>query len=156
MADRMSRVGAVHLQLTRDHGDVASAVERIEGMLVEAGCAPTEAQLFAAAAEEILVNVANHAWPAGEDHVFDAWLTLTPSPAGLQAHLVVEDDGVPFDPTRQAPVVDIEADLEDRAIGGLGVHMVRRLTDQQHYARIGDRNVMEIIKTFRLGSVHKD
>jgi len=151
MSDSMSRGDAMHLALTRDHVGVSVAVEQIEGMLVDAGCGATEAQLFAAAAEEILVNVANHAWPAGEEHGFDAWLSLTPGAGTLQVRLVVEDDGVAFDPTQQAPVPDVDADLDDRPIGGLGVFMVRRLTDEQRYVRIGGRNVMAIGKTFHLG-----
>lgn len=121
-------------------------------MLTAAGCAATEAQLFAAAVEEVLVNVANHAWPAGEEHGFDVWLGLSPGAGTLQAWLRVEDDGIAFDPTQQAPVPDIEAELDDRAIGGLGIHMVRRLTDEQRYTRIDDLNVMEIAKTFCLES----
>lgn len=152
MSDRNALGGARHFPLSRDHLALAQAVEQIEASLTEAGCAPTEAQLFAAAAEEILVNVANHAWPPGEDRQFDAWLHLGPSPGSLRARLVVEDDGAAFDPTRQAPPPDVEADLDNRAIGGLGVHMVRQLTDEQRYARIGNRNVMEIARTFRIGS----
>lgn len=143
---------AVHFRLSRDHVGVAQAVERIEVMLTDAGCAATDAQLFAAAAEEILVNVANHAWPAGEDHSFDAWLNMAQGSGTLQVQLVVEDDGTAFDPTRQAPPPDLDTDLDDRAIGGLGVHMVRRLTDEQRYARIGGRNVMEIFKTFAIST----
>ena len=148
MPDRTDRGGALHLPLSRDHVVVAEAVERIERILTEARCAATDAQLFAAASEEILVNVANHAWPAGEDRRFDAWFDLAPGPGTLRARLVVEDDGIAFDPTRQAPPPVLEADLDDRVIGGLGLHMVRRLTDEQRYARIGNRNVMEISRTF--------
>lgn len=150
MSDRARLRDAVHFPLTRDHIAVAQAVERIEGLLTDAGCAATEAQLFAAAVEEVLVNVANHAWPVGEEHGFDAWLDLSPGDGVLRAWLRVEDDGIAFDPTQQAPVPDVDAELDDRAIGGLGVHMVRRLTDEQRYARIDGINVMEIAKTFRL------
>lgn len=150
MSDSSDQPRAMHFPLSRDHVGVARAVERIEVLLTDAGCAATDAQLFAAAAEEILVNVANHAWPAGEHRTFDAWLTMAHGAGTLQARLVVEDDGIAFDPTRQARAPDLDSDLDDRAIGGLGVHMVRRLTDEQRYARVGGRNVMEIAKTFAI------
>jgi anti-sigma regulatory factor (Ser/Thr protein kinase) len=138
----------LHIVLSRDHAEIARAVERIERMLVGAGCGVTEARLFATAAEEILANVANHAWPPGEDRRFDVWIRVTTADGTTRAGLVVEDDGIAFDPTRYAVTPDIEADLDDRSIGGLGVHMIRRLTDEQHYARVGNRNVMQIGKTF--------
>ena len=150
MPDRARHGDAIHFPLTRNHVGVAQVVERIEGMLTAAGCVATEAQLFAAAVEEVLVNVANHAWPADEEHGFDAWLDLSTGAGTLRAWLRVEDDGIAFDPTQQAPVPNVDAELDDRAIGGLGVHMVRQLTDEQRYARIDGLNVMEIVKTFRL------
>jgi serine/threonine-protein kinase RsbW len=39
---------------------------------------------------------------------------------------------VPFDPL-SLPEPDLASVAEDRPIGGLGVHLMRRLTDQQSY-----------------------
>jgi anti-sigma regulatory factor (Ser/Thr protein kinase) len=50
-----------------------------------------------------------------------------------------EDDARPFDPTRAADV-DVSADPGDRAIGGLGLHFVRRTMDEMVYERSGDHN----------------
>ncbi len=49
-------------------------------------------------------------------------------------HLTIEfiDDGDPFDPLA-APPPDLEAPLEERDLGGLGVHIVRSLADEVRY-----------------------
>ncbi len=62
----------------------------------------------------------------------------------------VEDNGVAFDPFRDAPKPDIDQGLDDRPIGGLGVFLVMQLTDTAHYERDGDIN--RIILTMRMES----
>lgn len=54
--------------------------------------------------------------------------------------VTLSDNGRPFDPfTRSAP--DTTLSVEDRPIGGLGIHLVRRLVDHVRYERRSDRNV---------------
>ncbi|MNJ76840.1 hypothetical protein D3C77_742110 [compost metagenome] len=59
------------------------------------------------------------------------------APQDLQC--VVRDRGPAFDPTA-LPVPDVGAGLEDREIGGLGIHFVRRLAHHFAYRRDGDCN----------------
>ena len=57
----------------------------------------------------------------------------------------VADDGKEYDPLqREDP--DVNAPLEERRIGGLGVLLVKRLMDDVRYARTGGRNVLTIRK----------
>jgi len=59
--------------------------------------------------------------------------------------VVVADDGPPFDPFAQdAP--DTALPVEERPIGGLGIHLVRELMDQVSYERREDRNVVVLVK----------
>ena len=45
----------------------------------------------------------------------------------------------------------LEGDIEDRPIGGLGVHLVRSMMDQVDYARIDGRNVVTLRKQIPAG-----
>jgi anti-sigma regulatory factor (Ser/Thr protein kinase) len=54
--------------------------------------------------------------------------------------LVVEDDGRPFDPLRDAPCPDLDSPLELRREGGLGLHLVRHMADETVYERVGQAN----------------
>ena len=52
----------------------------------------------------------------------------------------IEDDAKPFNPLGQAPKVDAGASIDQRGIGGLGLHLIREYTNRQHYERLGDKN----------------
>jgi anti-sigma regulatory factor (Ser/Thr protein kinase) len=65
----------------------------------------------------------------------------------ITATFVVElrDHGPAFDPL-QAAAPDLEADPDERGIGGLGIHLVRHYIEDLHYARVGDENVLSMTK----------
>jgi anti-sigma regulatory factor (Ser/Thr protein kinase) len=58
------------------------------------------------------------------------------------AHVCLRDNGHAFDPFNEAPEPDLDASLEHRRIGGLGIHFVRSMMDTCHYQRDGDWNVI--------------
>ncbi len=57
----------------------------------------------------------------------------------------VSDDGLPFNPLEDATEPDVEAMLDERPIGGLGVHLVRTLMDDLHYERVNGRNHIKMV-----------
>ena len=60
--------------------------------------------------------------------------------------LMVKDHGIPFDPTEHEDI-DIDADLNDRPIGGLGIFLVKTIMDSMHYERTADGyNVLTLTK----------
>jgi anti-sigma regulatory factor (Ser/Thr protein kinase) len=78
-----------------------------------------------------------------------------PKPVFQAADLVLEEhltnvmsyayDDRAFDPT-QAPEVDTSLPLDQRPIGGLGIHFIRRCMDEARYQRRANRNVLRMIK----------
>jgi serine/threonine-protein kinase RsbW len=82
---------------------------------------------------ELLANVAAHGGaPEAKVSVSIAIL-----PARVTGEVV--DGGKMFDPSL-ARDVDLSADAGERAVGGLGLLLVRRLTESLAYERVGDRN----------------
>jgi anti-sigma regulatory factor (Ser/Thr protein kinase) len=59
--------------------------------------------------------------------------------------IVIEDEGIPFNPLDKANP-EIPDDLIDVKIGGLGIHIVRRLMDDLHYERKRGRNRLTMEK----------
>lgn len=59
--------------------------------------------------------------------------------------VTITDDGPQFDPLSQA-APDTTLSVEDRAIGGLGIHLVRELMDEVRYERQNDHNVVILVK----------
>lgn len=65
-----------------------------------------------------------------------------------ELHAVVQDSGRAFDPLR-APVPNLDAPLNERQIGGLGIHLVRSLMDGVDYRHEGGKNVLTVRKRIR-------
>lgn len=61
--------------------------------------------------------------------------------------IVVEitDDAKPFDPSGVAQP-DTGIPLEDRPVGGLGIHLVREMMDGFRYRRSGEHNIVTFTK----------
>jgi sigma-B regulation protein RsbU (phosphoserine phosphatase) len=55
------------------------------------------------------------------------------------------DRGAPFDPTTKVNV-DTTLSVEDRPIGGLGIHLMRQLMDSINYERIDGKNILTLRK----------
>jgi serine/threonine-protein kinase RsbW len=93
------------------------------------------------ALEEILVNVIRHGHPEGGKHEIQVRLSLQQD----WVIATVEDDGMPFNPL-EAPEPDLDSPLETRPIGGLGIHLVRNITDSWEYHRSEGRNRLVVRK----------
>ncbi len=90
--------------------------------------------------EEAVTNVINHGYQDGAAHTFTVALALL---AGDRVKAVVTDAAAPFDPLARPPV-DTSKPLEEREIGGLGVHLLKKLTDYSHYERRDGKNVLTL------------
>ena len=93
------------------------------------------------AMEEAVVNVMDYAYPEGTEGEVDIEAIADEA----QLHFTISDSGMPFDPTARAEV-DTTAGVEERPIGGLGIHLIRRIMDSVKYKRKNDMNILTITK----------
>ena len=91
--------------------------------------------------DEIVSNVIAHAHPQSGQHDLELRLELT----GRRLVVTVSDDGRSFDPLAVAPP-DTTLPLEQREVGGLGIHLVKSLTDEATYRRQGGCDVTTLVK----------
>ena len=101
---------------------------------------PTTMQINLAM-EEAVVNVINYAYPTGTK----GNITIEAKSNGKELMLVISDTGKPFDPTARAEV-DTTLNVEDRSIGGLGIHLIRQIMDHINYERTNGHNILTLIK----------
>lgn len=101
----------------------------------EAGLSEEGLFHFELALEEIFLNVASYAVEDGR--LPTARVSLERQ--GEDVVLTIEDDGPAFDPLSVAPA-DTTLPLEERQVGGLGIHLVRQTMDAVDYARTEGRN----------------
>lgn len=90
------------------------------------------------ALEEMLLNVMDHSRPDGSGRIE---LHVGPDTETGRWCAELRDDGPPFDPLA-APEPDLEAGVEQRPVGGLGIHLVRQTCDLVRYERQGGQNVL--------------
>lgn len=96
------------------------------------------------ALDEVVTNIVLHGFKDGTGEEFEVRLTAAPG----QVTGEVEDGGAAFNPL-DAPTPDLSAPLDERALGGLGIHLVKNLMDKVDYRRDGAKNVLTILKRIR-------
>ena len=91
------------------------------------------------ASEEALVNIIHHAYQ-GRPEPIEISVQVSKS----HAEIIFKDHGPPFNPLqRKAP--DCSGRLEDREVGGLGIHLMRQYMDEVRYTREANCNVLVFV-----------
>ncbi len=112
--------------------------EFAEAFFTERGALMPVITKLCIAIDEIASNIVKFSG-AGEMKLTCLWNDDT-------ATLIFEDDGAPFDPFA-AGKPDIHASVEERQIGGLGIHMVKKLMDDTRYEYKANKNILTLSKT---------
>ena len=114
-----------------------------EGMLEQLAC-PIKTQIaVSVAVEEIFVNIAHYAYPAGDGNAVAGFEF---DPESRTATFEFRDQGIPFDPLKQKEP-DITLSAEDRGIGGLGILITRKTMDSVTYRYENGENILTMQKT---------
>ena len=90
--------------------------------------------------EEMVLNVIDY---GTEDGVNEIEIILTLTDESLTIEII--DDGSPFDPLSDAPDPDLDATLEERRVGGLGIHLTRSMMDDMRYRREQNKNHLTLV-----------
>ncbi len=91
--------------------------------------------------EEVVTNIDKYAQiPHGSE------IEMSISATGDEIHLEFCDAGIAFNPLLEAKSAVLGQDIESAQIGGLGVHLIRELTNRQHYQRRSERNILRVTK----------
>jgi len=85
--------------------------------------------------EELVINAINH----GGQSKTDRWVAVSMFERADSLAVVVEDPGRPFDPTQRSSP-DLNASLDDREPGGLGVMLIKNLVHSLQYRRLDGVN----------------
>jgi anti-sigma regulatory factor (Ser/Thr protein kinase) len=135
----MSSVSVVFVNQRSEIGRVSELAERFGA---ENELADDDVMAINLVLDELLANIIDHGFDDDAEHKIRVTITVE----GGELSLEVDDDGRPFDPL-QAPPPDLELPIEERPIGGLGIHIVRSLMTTVEYRRRNGRNVLTMRKT---------
>ena len=93
------------------------------------------------ALDELFTNIISYGFKDEKEHI----IKVTITPQNEELCLCIEDDGIPFNPTDFA-IPDVACSVENCKIGGLGIHIMRKLMDEICYERCNDKNVLTLKK----------
>ena len=130
------------LTLANDPAEIARLAEAVEAFGETCGLSLGDVYKLNLALDELLTNLIDYAFPDGQRHSIALHLAF--ADGLLSAELC--DDAAPFDPLTQAAPPVLDAPLDERPIGGLGLHFVRTLMDEVSYRRDGALNRLTLIK----------
>ena len=122
-------------------------MQQAEAWLEQKQVPPKAAYFAALAMEEIVTNCIRYGYDDHRDHLILITITVAVTTLAMQ----IVDDGHPFDPWK-APAPDLSLQIEDRAQGGLGIHLLRSLADQVAYERRDGANHITLVKNFDVAS----
>lgn len=91
--------------------------------------------------DELATNVINHGYGASGHH-FQIMIESKPQSVRIE----VVDEARPFDPLKDAPQPTTDTSLEERKVGGLGVHIAKQLMDELEYRRENGKNRLTLVK----------
>ena len=122
--------------------NLQEVLDFVDAHLERVDC-PMKAQMqIDIAVEEIYVNIAHYAYTPKNGKAKIRVETKTDPPA---VEITFTDWGVPYNPlTKEDPDVTLSA--EERAIGGLGIYMVKKSMDDMRYEYKDGQNILTIEK----------
>ena len=92
--------------------------------------------------EEIGTNIIKY----GQDGEKETEIQITLTSDSKSLTMEIIDTGKPFDPFAESPPPDLESDIPERPIGGLGVYLVQQLVDEASYRHEDGMNKVTLVK----------
>ena len=124
--------------------NIETVTDFVTAQLEEAGCPMRVQMQLCVAIDELFGNIARYAYPNG---IGQATVQLLLSKNPGMAEITFIDQGIPFNPLTLAEP-DTTLSAEERSIGGLGIHLVKKTMDDVIYVYREDRNILTIRKRF--------
>ncbi len=133
---------ALRLSLKNELSELARIAEEIEAHGEARGWPPKWILNINLSLDELITNTVSYGYRDSDAH--EIRVTLTEREGSLV--VVMEDDGIAFDPFTAVSAPDLEAGVEERPVGGLGVHFVKTLMDDVAYERVDGLNRITLIQ----------
>ncbi|MFH1135713.1 MAG: ATP-binding protein [Pseudomonadota bacterium] len=128
------------LILENDLGELTRLTDWIDGLGESIGLSGGNVFAINLALEEIVTNVMKYSY--GPDKKLPIEIHLKWENGVLE--VAVEDQGEAFNPLEVA-APDMDLELDEMKIGGLGLHLVRQKMDEVTYARERGRNILTLV-----------
>jgi sigma-B regulation protein RsbU (phosphoserine phosphatase) len=129
------------IKIINDLKQITNAIEWFEPFAMENKIPFAIIQKINITLDELLNNIISYGYEDKDVHEIDIEVELR----GERLIIIIHDDGIPFNPFKKDPP-DTMLTVEERMIGGLGIHLVKKLMDEYEYKRQTNRNIITLIK----------
>ena len=131
----------LHITIKNRYEEMVMVEERFASFVQDNELPDTVRQTISIVLDEMLNNAISYAYQGEKEKDIEVGFELS----GSRLVLTIKDSGVPFNPfARKTP--DTTLSIEEREIGGLGIHMVRNMMDEVSYQRQINKNVVTLVK----------
>ena len=122
--------------------EIVRVIEEFDEFAAEHGLRNPVRRRVNMALDEVLNNIISYGFEDVDDvHM----ITVRSEMDSRQVTITFIDGGRPFDPfAREQPVTN--SGIEEREVGGLGIHLVRNVMDSVSYRRYEDKNEVVLVK----------
>jgi anti-sigma regulatory factor (Ser/Thr protein kinase) len=132
----------LEIALANELREIVAAAAKIDAFCEEQELAPEIGYAVNLSIDEILTNTISYGYDDDEPHRIEIIVRREAD----SLVVVIVDDSAPFD-LSATPEADVEATLEDREVGGLGLFLVHQMMDKVEYERVDGCNVVTLTKS---------
>ncbi|MDR2794683.1 MAG: ATP-binding protein [Holosporaceae bacterium] len=127
------------VEIKNDFKEMDMICNKIDSFCQEQNIVDEKHHNIALIVDELVTNIISYAYPGGGEHTF----SLTIEKCDNRVCICLTDGGIPFNPL-SCPSPDVDSPLDERPIGGLGISLVKQLSETIEYARVEDKNQLSI------------
>lgn len=129
------------ITLRNQRQEIARLQDELERFCAENALPRRPLHELQTAVEEHLTNILHYAYADAAAH----GITVRVALAQPELRIEIEDDGRPFN-LLEHPAPDLSAPLDERAVGGLGIHMMKKSLDRLEYRYEHGKNIVTMTK----------
>jgi len=131
---------SLSLNMKSDINEIPAISSALESLMEESGFPGEDILDTQLAVEEVVTNIITHGYESTEGTIA---VVCRAGPDAIEIRL--EDHAPPFDPL-SLPEPDLDADIEDRQIGGLGIFLTRQVMNDVRYHFEDGKNILTLTK----------
>jgi len=134
--------GSFHFTLKNQLSDLAPLTEQIHAAVANQELSERDFFCIELVCDELITNTIKYGYDDAAEHEIAINLSVQPNEIVIE----LEDDGHPFNPLENA-APDTNLALQDRPIGGLGIHLLREMMDRCEYRHADGKNCVTFQKS---------
>ena len=134
--------GDFHFTLKNQLSDLAPLADQVRAAIADLGLTERDFFCIDLVCDELITNTIKYGYDDTAEHEIAVNVSIQPNEIVIE----LEDDGHPFNPLDNA-APDTNLALQERPVGGLGIHLLREMMDRCEYRHTDGKNCVTFQKS---------